>query len=67
MARAFVEATSASMLAVAIGNVHGFTPNPPPLDFELLSQIASQVRMWILHNSRKNRSGRTAYPMLVIE
>jgi tagatose 1,6-diphosphate aldolase GatY/KbaY len=42
-ARAFVAATGASMLAVAIGNVHGYTPNPPPLDFSLLAQIASQV------------------------
>ncbi|GCE06770.1 class II fructose-bisphosphate aldolase [Dictyobacter aurantiacus] len=51
-ARTFVEATGASMLAVAIGNVHGFTPNPPPLDFELLSQIASQVDVpLILHGA----------------
>lgn len=51
-ARAFVAATGASMLAVAIGNVHGFTPNPPPLDFERLSQIASQVDVpLILHGA----------------
>jgi tagatose 1,6-diphosphate aldolase GatY/KbaY len=49
-AREFVTATGASMLAVAIGNVHGYTPNPPPLDFSLLSQIASWVDVpLILH------------------
>lgn len=42
-ARAFVAATGTHMLAVSIGNVHGFTPNPPPLDFSLLSRIASEV------------------------
>jgi tagatose 1,6-diphosphate aldolase GatY/KbaY len=51
-ARAFVAATGASMLAVAIGNVHGFTPDPPPLDFALLTQIASQVDIpLVLHGA----------------
>src|SRR5437660_8106824 len=32
-AHEFVAMTGAAMLAVSIGNVHGFVPNPPPLDF----------------------------------
>jgi tagatose 1,6-diphosphate aldolase GatY/KbaY len=39
----FVAATGISMLAVAIGNVHGYTPQPPPLDFDLLARIAARV------------------------
>ncbi len=51
-AREFVTATGASMLAVAIGNVHGYTPKPPPLDFALLARIASQVDVpLILHGA----------------
>ncbi len=51
-AREFVAATGASMLAVAIGNVHGYTPNPPPLDFSLLARITSRVDVpLILHGA----------------
>src|SRR5579859_642015 len=51
-ARVFVTATGASMLAVAIGNVHGYTPNQPPLDLVRLSQIASQVDVpLVLHGA----------------
>jgi tagatose 1,6-diphosphate aldolase GatY/KbaY len=51
-AREFISATGASMLAVAIGNVHGYTPNPPPLEFSLLARIAAQVDVpLILHGA----------------
>ena len=40
------------MLAVSIGNVHGYTPHPPPLDFARLAQIAAQVDVpLILHGA----------------
>jgi fructose/tagatose bisphosphate aldolase len=39
----FVATTGAAMLAVSIGNVHGYVPNPPSLDFERLAHIAAQV------------------------
>jgi ketose-bisphosphate aldolase len=42
-AREFVAETGAAMLAVSIGNVHGYVPNPPALDFERLAQVATQV------------------------
>ena len=38
-AREFVATTETAMLAVSIGNVHGYTPDAPPLDFERLAQI----------------------------
>ncbi|TMD90533.1 MAG: class II fructose-bisphosphate aldolase, partial [Chloroflexi bacterium] len=51
-AHEFIAATGAAMLAVSIGNVHGYVPNPPPLDFERLAQIAAQVDVpLILHGA----------------
>src|SRR5437879_10885638 len=40
------------MLAVSIGNVHGYVPVSPPLDFERLAQIAAQVDVpLVLHGA----------------
>lgn len=39
-AHEFITATGAAMLAVSIGNVHGYVPISPPLDFERLAQVA---------------------------
>lgn len=51
-AHEFVATTGAAMLAVAIGNVHGYVPNPPSLDFERLSHIATQVDVpLVLHGA----------------
>jgi tagatose 1,6-diphosphate aldolase GatY/KbaY len=51
-ARQFVEQTGASLLAVSIGNVHGYTPTPPPLDLARLTQIAAQVNVpLVLHGA----------------
>jgi tagatose 1,6-diphosphate aldolase GatY/KbaY len=51
-AREFIAETRASLLAVAIGNVHGYVPNPPPLDFTRLAQIAQQVDVpLVLHGA----------------
>ena len=51
-AREFIATTGAAMLAVSIGNVHGYTPHPPPLDFARLAQIAAQVDVpLILHGA----------------
>lgn len=51
-ARKFIAASGAAMLAVSIGNVHGYTLNPPPLDFARLTQIAIQVDVpLILHGA----------------
>jgi tagatose 1,6-diphosphate aldolase GatY/KbaY len=48
----FVAATGVSMLAVAVGNVHGYTPHPPSLDFSLLDRIASLVNVpLVLHGA----------------
>ncbi len=48
----FVAQTGVAMLAVAIGNVHGYVPNPPPLDFTRLEQIATQVDVpLVLHGA----------------
>jgi fructose-bisphosphate aldolase class II/tagatose 1,6-diphosphate aldolase GatY/KbaY len=41
IAREFVEATGVDALAVAVGNVHGFTPEPVRLDLERLRAIAA--------------------------
>ena len=41
-ARDFVERTGIDALAVAVGNVHGFTANPVTLDLERLGAIAAQ-------------------------
>lgn len=51
-ARELVAMTGTAMLAVSIGNVHGYTPHPPPLDFALLAQIAAQVDVpLVLHGA----------------
>lgn len=51
-AREFVVETGAAMLAVSIGNVHGYVPNPPSLDFERLAQIANQIDVpLVLHGA----------------
>ncbi len=51
-AREFVQQTGASLLAVSIGNVHGYTPNPPSLEFERLVQIEAQVDVpLVLHGA----------------
>lgn len=51
-ARAFIEQTGASLLAVSIGNVHGQTTLPPRLDFDRLAQIAAQVDVpLVLHGA----------------
>lgn len=51
-AHEFIAATGAAMLAVSIGNVHGYVPNPPPLDFERLAQIGAQVDVpLVLHGA----------------
>src|SRR5258707_15825844 len=51
-AHEFITTTGASMLAVSIGNVHGYVPVSPPLDFERLAQIAAQVDVpLVLHGA----------------
>jgi tagatose 1,6-diphosphate aldolase GatY/KbaY len=51
-AHEFVATTGAAMLAVSIGNVHGYVPNPPPLDFDRLAQIRTQVDVpLVLHGA----------------
>lgn len=51
-AHQFITETGAALLAVSIGNVHGYTPNPPPLDFERLAQVAAQVDVpLVLHGA----------------
>ena len=51
-AHEFAAMTGAAMLAVSIGNVHGYVPNPPPLDFERLAQIGTQVDVpLVLHGA----------------
>lgn len=51
-AREFVTQTGLAMLAVAVGNVHGYVPNPPPLDMVRLQQIAAQVEVpLVLHGA----------------
>jgi len=48
----FIAETGAALLAVSIGNVHGYVPNPPPLDFARLAQIAAEVRVpVVLHGA----------------
>ena len=49
-AREFIERTGAALLAISIGNVHGYTPTPPSLDFARLTRIAEQVAVpLVLH------------------
>jgi tagatose 1,6-diphosphate aldolase GatY/KbaY len=51
-AHEFIAATGAAMLAVSIGNAHGYVPNPPPLDFARLAQVAAQVDVpLVLHGA----------------
>jgi len=51
-AHEFIAETGAAMLAVSIGNAHGFVPNPPPLDFARLAQVAAQVDVpLVLHGA----------------
>jgi tagatose 1,6-diphosphate aldolase GatY/KbaY len=51
-AHEFISETRAAMLAVSIGNVHGYVPNPPPLDFERLAQITAEVSVpLVLHGA----------------
>jgi tagatose 1,6-diphosphate aldolase GatY/KbaY len=51
-AQQFVEQTGASLLAIAIGNVHGYTPVPPALDLARLLQIAERVDVpLVLHGA----------------
>src|SRR5579884_139756 len=48
----FIAETGAALLAVSIGNVHGYGPNPPPLDFARLAQIAARVGVpLVLHGA----------------
>ena len=48
----FVSQTGVAMLAVSIGNVHGYTPHPPALDFERLAHIALEVDVpLVLHGA----------------
>ncbi len=51
-AHEFVVESGAALLAVSIGNVHGYVPNPPPLDFERLAQVLTQVKVpLVLHGA----------------
>jgi tagatose 1,6-diphosphate aldolase GatY/KbaY len=51
-AHEFVAETGTALLAVSIGNVHGYVPNPPPLEFERLTQIAAEVDVpLVLHGA----------------
>ena len=51
-AREFVERTGAALLAVSIGNVHGYTPDVPLLDFERLARISACVDVpLVLHGA----------------
>jgi tagatose 1,6-diphosphate aldolase GatY/KbaY len=51
-AHEFVVESGAALLAVSIGNVHGYVPNPPPLDFARLAQVLTQVKVpLVLHGA----------------
>lgn len=51
-AHEFIAETGTALLAVSIGNVHGYVPNPPPLDFERLTQITAEVSVpLVLHGA----------------
>jgi tagatose 1,6-diphosphate aldolase GatY/KbaY len=51
-AHEFITSTGAAMLAISIGNAHGYVPVSPPLDFERLAQIAAQVDVpLVLHGA----------------
>ena len=58
-AREFVERTRIDALAVAVGNVHGFTANPVTLDLERLHAIAAQCPVpLVLHGASGLPSGQ---------
>lgn len=42
-ARDFAADTGVDLLAVAVGNIHGFSRSKPPLDIELIERIATSV------------------------
>jgi ketose-bisphosphate aldolase len=51
-AKEFIDATGAALLAVAIGNVHGYVPVPPRLDFDRLAQLVECVDVpLVLHGA----------------
>ena len=51
-AAAFAEATGADLLAVAVGSSHAMTTRDATLDFQLISEIASAVKVpLVLHGS----------------
>ena len=41
----FAAETGIDILAPAVGNAHGFTPQPPRLRFDLIEQIAARTRL----------------------
>lgn len=51
-AHEFIDCSGAALLAVSIGNIHGYTPDPPLLDFERLAYIAHNVNIpLVLHGA----------------
>jgi len=50
MAAAFVEKTGIDVLAVSIGNAHGFYTKLPHLDFERLAKLQAATRIPLLRN-----------------
>ena len=58
-AHEFIAATGAAMLAVSIGNAHGYVPNPPPLDFARLAH-------WLVKHPWTNSQAKTSLPELRI-
>jgi tagatose 1,6-diphosphate aldolase GatY/KbaY len=51
-AHEFIAETGTALLAVSIGNVHGYVPNAPPLDLERLAQIIAEVSVpLVLHGA----------------
>jgi ketose-bisphosphate aldolase len=52
LADEFAEKTGVAALAVAVGNVHGITPTPRPLDLDRLAQIQARVPVpLVLHGA----------------
>jgi len=65
-ARDFVERTGIDALAVAVGNVHGFTANPVTLDLERLNAIAAQCPVpLVLHGASDCRPNSFEAPSAV--
>ena len=51
-AREFVSATGVDALAVSVGNVHGFTPTEPVIDFDRLERIRDRTGIpLVLHGA----------------